>query len=135
MARTSTSGDIDLAGVSHIISATSDFSKYSAAEAVASIAIVMPQWVRDSLRTSRLANVRKYTPDPRKYFSGLVVTTADLPEGDKDAIYAGVIQLGGQTSSSVTRLITHIVALSLDSDKCQVAKAKGLSCKFVLPHW
>ena len=135
MARTSTGGDIDLAQISHIISSTSDFSKYSAAEAVAGIAIVTPQWVYESVRRSRLVNVRQYTPDPRKYFSGLVVTSADLPEGDKDAIYAGVIQLGGQSSSSVTRLVTHIVALNLDSDKCQTALSKGLTCKIVLPHW
>jgi len=35
----------------------------------------------------------------------------------------------------LTKMVTHIVALTLDNDKCEVALKKRLRCKIVLPHW
>lgn len=43
--------------------------------------------------------------------------------------------MGGQESSSLTRQVTHIVALTEDHPKCQNARDKQLKCKIVLPHW
>lgn len=92
-------------------------------------------WVESSIAKKKLANPRSHSPDPRLYFSGLVVTTADLPEGDKDAIIGGTLAMGGLYSSAVTRTVTHIVALTMDPNPCQIAVAKSLKCKIVLPHW
>ena len=83
----------------------------------------------------KVANPRQYSPDPKMFYSGLVVCCADLPQGDGDAIIGGVLGTGGLYSSAVTKMVTHIVALTLDSDKCQAAIKKGLKCKIVLPHW
>lgn len=104
----------DLEQVTHIIAEDIDFPGYVEAEN-AMIPIVTPKWVQASLDKGKLAQIRPYTPDPRLFFSGVVVTTVDLPEGDKEAIYGGVLALGGQYSSSITRLVTHVVALSLDN--------------------
>lgn len=60
---------------------------------------------------------------------------ADIPEGDKDAIMGGVLATGGLYSSSVTKMVTHIVALTMDHEKCQMVLKKDLKCKIVLPHW
>ena len=76
-----------------------------------------------------------HSPDSRLFFSGLVFSCSDLPQGDKDAIIGGVVAMGGLYSSSVTRMVTHIVALTMDSEKCQTAIEKDLKCKIVLPHW
>ena len=43
--------------------------------------------------------------------------------------------MGGLYSSNVSKMVTHIVALTEDSDKCQVAITKNVKCKIVLPHW
>ena len=43
--------------------------------------------------------------------------------------------MGGLYSSAVTKMVTHIVALTTDPDKCQTALNKNLKCKIVLPHW
>ena len=88
-----------------------------------------------SVAKNRLANPRSYSPDPRLYFSGLVLSCADIPEGDKDAIIGGVLAKGGLYSSSVTRLVTHIVALTMEPEKCQTVFKKDLKCNIVLPHW
>ncbi|KAL8990126.1 MAG: hypothetical protein Q9177_001146 [Variospora cf. flavescens] len=130
----STTGKISLDDVSHIISATSDFPEYDAAiDALKSV--VKPEWVTASIAKGRLANPRSYSPDPRLFFSGLVLCCADIPEGDKDAVMGGVLATGGLYSSSVTKMVTHIVALTMDHDKCQTVLKKDLTCKIVLPHW
>ena len=97
--------------------------------------MVKPDWVEASILKGRLSNPRQYNPDPRMFFSGLVVSCADLPSGDSDAIIGGSLAMGGLYSSPVTKQVTHLVALSMESDKCQVALAKNLKCKILLPHW
>ena len=125
---------ISLHDVTHIISSTSDFPQYH--DAVdAFVSVVTPQWVSASLSKHRLAQLRQYSPDPRLFFSGVTVCCVDLPTGDVDAITGGVVAMGGQYSGSLTRFVTHIVALTDDNEKCQKAMSKGLRCKIVLPHW
>lgn len=127
-------GRISLGEITHIISATSDFIEYDdATDALKSV--VKPDWVTASVAKGRLANPRSYSPDPRLFFSGLVLCCADIPEGDKDAIMGGVLATGGLYSSSVTKLVTHIVAMTMDHEKCQTVLKKDLKCKIVLPHW
>ena len=95
----------------------------------------MPDWIEASLTKKRLANPKSHSPDPRLFYSGLVICTAGLPEGDKDAIIGGVLAMGGLYSASVSKLVTHIVALSMEHQACDLVKTKGLRCKIVLPHW
>ena len=125
---------IPLEEVTHIISTTIDFPDYDAAnDALKSV--VKPDWADASITKGRLANPRQYSPDPRLFFSGLIVCCADLPSGDSDAIIGGVLAMGGLYSSSVSKMVTHVVALTMDSDKCQTAISRDLRCKIVLPHW
>lgn len=123
-----------LEGISHIISTTADFPDYEKASA-AMIPVIKPEWVTACITRGRLANPRQYSPDPRKFFSGIVVCCADLPEGDEHAIIGGVLAMGGLFAGAVSKLVTHIVALTLDADKCQFATSRNLACKIVLPHW
>lgn len=136
VSRTSTeaSDKIALIETTHIITTTTDFPEYDAV-CDALKAVVKPDWVTASITKGRLANPRQYSPDPRMFFSGLIVCCADLPSGDSDAIIGGVLAMGGLYSSAVTKMVTHIVALTTDSDKCQAALNKNLKCKIVLPHW
>lgn len=134
ISRTATANPILLQDITHIISTTIDFPEYEAAnDALKSV--VKPDWVKASIAKGRLANPRQYSPDPRLFFSGLVVCCADLPSGDSDAIIGGVLAMGGLYSSPVSKMVTHIVALTMDSDKCKTAISKNVKCKYVLPHW
>lgn len=63
------------------------------------------------------------------------MTTADIPTSDKDAIIGAVLAMGGQETSALGKLTTHIVALSMDHEKVIQAKEKRVKCKIVLPHW
>ena len=132
--RAATANPIPLQDITHIISNTTDFPEYEAAnDALKSV--VKPDWVKASIAKGRLANPRQYSPDPRLYFSGLVVCCADLPSGDSDAIIGGVLAMGGLYSSLVSKMVTHIVALNMDSEKCKMAVIRNVKCKYVLPHW
>ncbi|KAL2828917.1 BRCT domain-containing protein [Aspergillus cavernicola] len=124
----------DLAEFSHIMSNTIDFPEFDAANE-ALIPVVKPQWMQASLSRRKLANPRQYSPDPRLFLNDVVVTCGDIPEGDKDAIIGGVLAKGGLYNSRVTQLCTHLVDLSLDSDKARVIQERRLSVKIVLPHW
>ncbi len=83
----------------------------------------------------KLANPRQYNPDPRLFLSDVVVCCADLPQGDADAIAGGVLAMGGLYTFKVTSQVTHMVALTMDSEKCAIVQSKKLNVKIVLPHW
>lgn len=128
-------GDTNLSKLTHLISSTSDFPAYhDAVEGF--IHVVKPDWVYHSVAKGRSAGPRQYSPDPCLFFGDVVVTCADdIPEGDKDAIIGGVLAFGGQYSPALSKVVTHIVALTMDNPECQLILAKGLKCRAVLPHW
>ncbi|KAF2484336.1 DNA repair protein [Neohortaea acidophila] len=124
----------DLTAITHIVSTHIEFPQYDTALAKG-VHVVKPSWIIRSADKGRQAQIRQHSPDPSQFFRDVVVTTANLPEGDKDAIIAGVIALGGQYSGALSKLVTHIVTSDTRHDKCVLAVDKKLSCKIVLPHW
>ena len=69
-------------------------------------------------------------------FSGLVVTCAELPTGDREAIFGGFAAYGGMYDDVLRTTTTHVVALNTDNEKCRKAmKEPKLGIKVVLPHW
>lgn len=99
------------------------------------IPVVSEHWISTSIMRRKAAQVRPFSPDPRMIFAEIVVTCADLPLMDKESIIGATMALGGQESKDVTRLTTHICALSMDAPKVKGALEKGFKGKIVLPHW
>ncbi|KXT06450.1 hypothetical protein AC578_6118 [Pseudocercospora eumusae] len=120
--------------ITHIISTHVDFPQYAQC-LDRGIYVVKPSWVLTSVHKKKQTPPRQHSPDPSQYFQDVVVTCGDLPEGDKEAIAAGVIALGGAHSSGLTKIVTHLVTNTLNHQKCQVVDQKGLDVKLVLPHW
>ena len=120
--------------LTHIVSTHIDFPQYNAALELG-INIVKPSWITTSLPKGKLAQPRQHSPDPNQYFQDVVVSFGDLPEGDQDAIVAGVMALGGQYSGPLSKLVTHIVTIDDDVEKCRIARERDLKCKIILPHW
>jgi hypothetical protein len=127
-------GKIRLDEVTHIFSTHSDFPQYSEARNNM-ISIIKPSWITDSLYKNKAAPTRPHTPDPNLIFANTTITCADIPGGDKDAIVGAVLAMGGSESNALSKLCTHICALTMDHPKCLLAKEKDLKCKIVLPHW
>ncbi|KAJ5679413.1 hypothetical protein N7462_007657 [Penicillium macrosclerotiorum] len=118
----------------HIVSSSIDFPTYDLA-CKALVPVVKPSWVHNSLEKRKMANPRQHSPDPRLVLSDVVVTCGDIPEGDKDAIIGGVLAKGGLYSPRITGMVTHLVDLTMESDKARLVQAKRLRVKIVLPHW
>ncbi|GAW26956.1 putative brct domain-containing protein [Rosellinia necatrix] len=127
-------GSLPLATVTHIVSNTIEFPEYGAS-ATMMIPVVKSKWISASLAKGKQAQIRPYTPDPRMIFSDVMLACADIPENDKDAIIGATMAMGGMYSEHVTKLTTHICALSMDHPKVQLAVEKRHKCKVVLPHW
>ncbi|KAI0839852.1 BRCT domain-containing protein [Hypoxylon sp. FL0890] len=125
---------VSLRRVTHIIANSIDFPQYEEATSMM-IPVVKSAWISASLAKGRLAQIRPFTPDPRMIFSEVVLSCADIPPTDQDAIIGATMAMGGMDSENVTKLTTHICALSMDHPKCQLAVNKKLKCKIVLPHW
>jgi hypothetical protein len=126
--------NLPLEDLTHIICISCDFPSYDAASD-ALIPVIKPQWVDASLAKAKLANPRQYSSDPRLFMSNIVICCADLPEGDKDAIIGGVLAMGGLHSAKVSSMVTHIVALTMESEVCRNVAMRKLNMKIVLPHW
>ncbi|KAK1149508.1 regulator of Ty1 Transposition [Aspergillus melleus] len=118
----------------HLVSSTIDFPAFDTAND-SLIPVVKPQWLQACLSKRKLANPRQYSPDPRLFLNDVVVTCGDIPEGDKDAIVGGVLAKGGLYSPRMTHMVTHLVDLTVDSDKARIAITKKLHARIVLPHW
>lgn len=120
--------------VTHIISTHVDFPQYNRA-VDSGISVVKPSWVVSSVMKQRQCACRQHSPDPSQFMQEVNLTCAGLPEGDVDSIAAGVIAMGGQYTLTMSKLVTHIATLDMDTPKVRVAQDKGLNCKVVLPHW
>ncbi|KAI3324252.1 BRCT domain-containing protein [Xylariaceae sp. AK1471] len=127
-------GTWPLATVTHIISNTIEFPQYDEATKMM-IPVVKSKWISASLAKGKQAQIRPYTPDPRMIFSDVMLSCADIPDNDKEAIIGATMAMGGMDSEHVTKLTTHICALSMDHPKVRMAVEKKHKCKIVLPHW
>lgn len=107
--------------ISHIISPRYDFSGYSQALSMM-IPITTPIWLEDSELASQKKNYRLYSPQPVPFMDKVVVCIANnLPEGDKEMMYAGVRAFGGQYLDSLSRYTTHLISLDLSNNKSVLA--------------
>jgi hypothetical protein len=128
-------GRIDgLEEVSYIISETSDFPDYHRALDLM-VHVVRPAWVMASINTKRMKNPRAYSPDPALYMSDVVICCGDIPSGDKEAIEGGVLAMGGQVAPGLSKQVTHLIALDIGEERCQLSISKRLGLMIVLPHW
>ncbi|KAJ4986683.1 BRCA1 C Terminus domain-containing protein [Stagonosporopsis vannaccii] len=128
-------GRIDrLEEINYIISTTSDFPDYYRALDLMKH-VVKPTWVDQSLKTNKAKNPRTYSPDPALFMSEVIICCGNLPSGDKEAIQGGVLAMGGQFTEQLSKTVTHLIALDLDDQKCQIAISKRLNLTIVLPHW
>jgi hypothetical protein len=99
------------------------------------IHVVKPSWVTASLSIHKMKNPRTYSPDPALFMSDVVICCGDIPTGDKEAIEGGVVAMGGQNAPSLSKQVTHLIALDLSDERCQLAISKRLQLVIVLPHW
>lgn len=87
------------------------------------------------MKSNKIKNPRTYSPDPALFMNEVVVCCGNIPEGDQEAIAGGVLAMGGQYSAALSKITTHLIALDMDDQRCQLAVSKRVPVKIVLPHW
>ena len=130
--------------INHIISPTSDFPAYIACRR-ALIPVTTPEWIWESLRSSKPCTPNRFTPDPHLFMKDVFVCVADnLPRGDKEAIYGGVAAFGGHYLDDLTKYTTHLVATDMRNVKSIIAanvidtpdeEGHIIDIKIVTPRW
>lgn len=135
----SVTSTLDQQRIDHVILDTLDFAGLTDVRA-RMIPLTNTLWVWDSLRDNQRKNYRLYAPDPPLFMDKVVLCIADnLPEGDKEVLYAAARAYGGQYLDTLLRYTTHLVALDLSTNKAVVAsniRKKALpNINIVLPHW
>jgi hypothetical protein len=68
-----------------------------------------PRWLTRTFDLKKRQEEQFFSPDPRKIFSGVVVCTEDLPEGDSETIKGVVAAHGGQWRQPLMTDVTHLV--------------------------
>lgn len=89
----------------------------------------------ECLKTGKVKNPRTFSPDPALFMSEVVICCGNIPEGDKEAIEGAVIAMGGQYTSALSKLVTHLIVLDVDDPRAQLAMSKKLNTAILLPHW
>ncbi|KAF7289269.1 hypothetical protein MIND_01388500 [Mycena indigotica] len=120
----------------HIITDSETFEGW---RDVKNVPIVTEVWVEHSLAANKMQSTEFYSVDPSKVFSGVIACGADLRTDDEEIIKAGVVSLGGQWRTSLTKDVTHLFAMSTTSEKYATAmqhrREHQSGIKLLLPEW
>lgn len=65
--------------------------------------MVKPQWVPLGVGRGTDASAHQHSLDPSQYFQDVIVSVAETPEGDKDAIMTGMMTLVYAGDNGTTR--------------------------------
>ncbi|KAJ3055924.1 hypothetical protein HK097_008733 [Rhizophlyctis rosea] len=71
--------------------------------------------------------------DARKFLSGFVVCTSQIPTGDREAIFGGVEACGGQWQTELKNDVTHLITLKPTGAMYEEAMRRGIAV--LLPHY
>ena len=102
------------------------------------IDVVTDKWVERSVVLGKLQLAQHFSTNPALLFSGVVAcSTSDLPPTDLEVLSAGIIALGGQWRTGLTKDVTHLFAMTPNSSKYATAMHyQGTTrIKVLLPHW
>ncbi|KAH6890227.1 hypothetical protein BKA70DRAFT_1442221 [Coprinopsis sp. MPI-PUGE-AT-0042] len=109
---------------------------------------VTPKWVERSAVLGKVQPPQYYSPDPTLFFSGVVACATELPPVDLEVLSGGIIALGGQWRTGLTKEVTHLFAIRarppVDENAPPGTSTKYATAlhfqaqtgvKVVLPHW
>jgi len=104
------------------------------------IPTVTEDWIHACVSQGKIVPMRPYSPDPRNFMRDAIVCFSQLSKGDTDVFRAGILASGGDVSDIVTRYTTHVVAMSLDTQECQLVvhsreNNPGVGIHLVKPEW
>ncbi|WFD02299.1 regulator of Ty1 Transposition [Malassezia obtusa] len=98
--------------------------------------LTQPRWVTRSVDLHHIQPEGLYSPDPARFFSGIVISCASLTPHDQEMLAAAVESLGGAVKQTLCEEVTHLVASSRDTAKVRALEERPeIPIEVVAPHW
>lgn len=120
--------------VTHVIAKDTGFPQFSEAKEC-NLTIVKPKWVFLSASCKMLLPCEPFRSDSEQLFSGKVVCPSQIPEEDRDALWAMVTYHGGQCQLNLNPKCTHLVIPHPTGAKYECALKHSDIIKIVTPSW
>ncbi|RXW21707.1 hypothetical protein EST38_g4150 [Candolleomyces aberdarensis] len=124
-----------LSEATHVISNSDRFEGWQ--DLREETAVVTDKWLERSLVLGKPQPPNYYSVDPAMIFSGVIACATELPAQDLEVLSAGILALGGQWRTGLTKEVTHLFAIDSKSSKYSTAlhHQDQTHVKVVLPHW
>lgn len=125
----------EVSKTTHVI--TADLAHFADLPAAreAGILLVTPLWLENSVTFGEREDEEFYSPDPRKFFSGLCICSSQIAAEERDMMFAGVVAFGGRVSARLNNRCTHlIINKPAAGAKYEWARKHG-GIKIVMPKW
>ncbi|KAK7057689.1 hypothetical protein R3P38DRAFT_2599145 [Favolaschia claudopus] len=124
----------------HIITNSDKFEMWQEIQATKpNTAVVSELWVERSVSAKKLQDPKFYSASPSQIFSGVVGCGANLHKSDEELLSVGITLLGGQWRLGLLKDVTHLFAVSTNSDKYATAMGYRSSdttqIKVLIPGW
>lgn len=98
--------------------------------------LMQPLWVTRSVALQHIQPEGLYSPDPSRFFSGIVVSCAGMSPHDQEMISVAVESLGGAVKQTLCEEVTHLVATTRDASKVRALEERpDIHIQVVAPHW
>ncbi|KAJ7736891.1 hypothetical protein B0H16DRAFT_1326401 [Mycena metata] len=99
--------------------------------------VVSDLWVGRSIAANKMQQPGHYSAARSMIFSGVVACSADLHSSDEEVISAGIMGLGGQFRMGLTKDVTHLFAISPNSEKYSTGMSHRdqTSLRVLVPDW
>ncbi|KLO16256.1 hypothetical protein SCHPADRAFT_901651 [Schizopora paradoxa] len=119
----------------HVITNSHVFEGYQ--NVSENVAVVTDFWVDRSVVLGKVQNVRIYSADPVKIFSGVTACTSEIATSDQEIIAAGLNGLGGLYREGFTRDCTHLIVPRPGSTKYDtgIQLKSTMQMRVVVPQW
>ncbi|XP_072045733.1 PAX-interacting protein 1-like [Amphiura filiformis] len=121
--------------VTHVIATESDHPEISEAKDLFELPVVSPQWISMSVRCRKLLPTKAFAPETSKLFSNINACLSQMPQGDRNALWAMLAFYGGSCQLSLNKKCTHLVTPKTDGAKYACATRHESTIKIVTPDW
>jgi len=120
--------------VTHVIAENINFPEYEQAKD-AKLAIVKAAWVDACMKCDTLLPSNPFSPEQDSLFYGLTICLSQVPQNDKNALWAMITYHGAVCQLNLNPKCTHLVTGKASGRKFEFAIQKPDRVKIVTPEW
>ncbi|XP_077979185.1 PAX-interacting protein 1-like, partial [Glandiceps talaboti] len=121
--------------VTHVITEEPDHDEISEAKDIFDLPVVMSHWVTMSIKCGRILPCNAFAPDVSQTFTGVVACMSQIPQEDRNKIWAMITFYGGKCQANLNSKCTHLIVPKAEGAKYECALQHSDNIKVVMPDW